>query len=38
MERERQYFESTIEEKRQKDKDFGKMIRNVKKQRKRDKF
>lgn len=38
MERERQYFESTIEEKRQKDKDFGKMIKNVKKQRKRDKF
>ena len=38
MERERQHFESSIEEKRQKDKDFGKMIKNVKKQRKHDKY
>lgn len=38
MERERQHFESSVEEKRKKDKDFGKMIKNVKKQRKRDKY
>lgn len=31
MEREKAYFESTIEEKRKKDKDFGKMVKNYKK-------
>lgn len=38
MERERAHFESTIEEKRSKDKNFGKMIRNVKKERGRNKY
>lgn len=38
MEKERAYFESTVEEKKKKDKNFGKMIRNVKKQRKRNKY
>jgi len=31
MEREKSHFESSIEEKRKKDKDFGKMIKNYKK-------
>ena len=31
MERERAYFESSVEEKKKKDKDFGKMILNIKK-------
>ena len=31
MEREKAYFESTIEEKQKKDKDFGKMVKNYKK-------
>ena len=30
MEREKEYFESTVAEKRKKDKDFGKMIKNFK--------
>jgi len=34
MEREKVHFESTIEEKRKKDKDFGKMIKNHKKKKK----
>ena len=38
MEKERAFFESSIEEKRKKDKDFGKMIKNVKKQRKQNKY
>lgn len=38
MEKERSFFESTVEEKRKKDKNFGKMIKSVKKQRKKDKF
>jgi ribosome biogenesis GTPase len=31
MEREKMHFESTLAEKRKKDKDFGKMVRNIKK-------
>ena len=38
MEKERSFFESSIEEKRKKDKDFGKMIKNIKKQRKQNKY
>lgn len=38
MEREKLHFESTVEEKKKKDKDFGKMVKNVKKHRKRNKF
>ncbi|MDO5981765.1 ribosome small subunit-dependent GTPase A [Flavivirga spongiicola] len=38
MEKERAFFESSVEEKRKKDKDFGKMIKNVKKLRKRNKY
>jgi ribosome biogenesis GTPase len=38
MEREKDHFESTVAEKRKKDKDFGKMIKSFKKGRKRDKF
>lgn len=38
MEREKAHFESTIEEKRKKDKDFGKLIKNYKKDMKKDKF
>ncbi len=34
MEREKEHFESTVAEKRQKDKDFGKMLKNYKKNRK----
>lgn len=38
IERERTFFESSVQEKKKKDKNFGKMIKNVKKQRKRDKY
>ncbi len=37
MEREKTHFESTVTEKRKKDKDFGKMIKNYKKDKKRNK-
>ncbi len=38
MEREKDFFDSSIAERKKKDKNFGKMIKNVKKQRKFDKF
>ncbi len=38
MEKERRYFESNAIERKKKDKDFGKMIKSVKKQRKNNKF
>ncbi|MCF8405759.1 MAG: ribosome small subunit-dependent GTPase A [Bacteroidales bacterium] len=38
LEQEKEYFESTIAEKRKKDKDFGKMIKHYKKIRKSNKF
>lgn len=38
MEREKEYFESTIAEKRKKDKDFGKMMKNYKKDMQHDYF
>jgi ribosome biogenesis GTPase len=38
MEREREHFESTTAERRMKDKDFGKMMKNFKKNRKSNKF
>ncbi|TGV00353.1 ribosome small subunit-dependent GTPase A [Flavivirga rizhaonensis] len=38
MEKERAFFESSVEEKRKKDKDFGKMVKNIKKQRQRNKY
>lgn len=38
MEREKAHFESTIEEKRKKDKEFGKVIKNYKKDMKKNKF
>ena len=38
MERERDFFESSVEERKKKDKDFGKMIKKSKKQRNQDKF
>jgi ribosome biogenesis GTPase len=38
MERERAHFESSVKEKKNKDKNFGKMIKNVKKQRKNNKY
>ncbi len=38
MEREKEHFESTIVEKRKKDKDFGKMIKTFKKNRKSNKY
>lgn len=38
MERERDFFESNSTERKKKDKSFGKMIKNVKKQRKIDKY
>ena len=38
MERENAHFESTIEEKRKKDKEFGKVIKNYKKEMKKNKF
>lgn len=38
MERERDFFDSNVAERKKKDKSFGKMIKNVKKQRKLDKY
>lgn len=38
LERERAHFESSVKEKKNKDKNFGKMIKNVKKQRKNNKY
>jgi len=38
IEREKTHFESTIMEKRKKDKDFGKMIKNYKKDKKQNKY
>jgi ribosome biogenesis GTPase len=38
MEREKEHFESTVAEKRKKDKDFGKMIKTFKKDRKSKKY
>ncbi|TAJ04391.1 ribosome small subunit-dependent GTPase A [Marinilabiliaceae bacterium JC017] len=38
MEREKEHFESTVAEKRKKDKDFGKMIKNYKKDRNKNKY
>jgi len=38
MEREKEHFESTVAEKRKKDKDFGKMIKHYKKTRKSNKY
>lgn len=38
MEREKEHFESTVAEKRKKDKDFGKMIKHFKKSRKSNKY
>ena len=38
MQREKDFFDSSVEERKKKDKSFGKMIRNVKKQRKLDKY
>ncbi|UWX53730.1 ribosome small subunit-dependent GTPase A [Maribacter litopenaei] len=38
MEREKEHYESTIVEKRKKDKDFGKMIKQIKKDRKSNKY
>ena len=35
LEREKEHFESTVTERRKKDKDFGKMIKNYKKDRRR---
>ena len=38
MEKEKSFFESDVQERRKKDKSFGKMIKNVKKQRKNNKY
>lgn len=38
MEREKEHFESTVTEKRKKDKDFGKMIKNYKKDKRLNKY
>ena len=38
MEREKEHFESTIAEKRKKDKDFGKMVKNYKKDKNSNKY
>jgi ribosome biogenesis GTPase len=38
MEKEKLFFESDVQERRKKDKSFGKMIKNVKKQRKNNKY
>ncbi|QCX38180.1 ribosome small subunit-dependent GTPase A [Aureibaculum algae] len=38
MEKERSFFESSAEDKRKKDKNFGKLIKNMKKQRKNNKY
>jgi ribosome biogenesis GTPase len=37
MEKEKQYFESSVAERRKRDKDFGKMMKNYKKDMKRNK-
>jgi len=38
MEREKEHFESTVTERRKKDKDFGKMVKNYKKDKKSNKY
>lgn len=38
LQREKEHYESTVEEKRKKDKDFGKMVKNFKKNRKDKKY
>ncbi len=38
LQREKEHFESTVHERRQKDKSFGKLIKNVMKERKRNKY
>jgi ribosome biogenesis GTPase len=38
IEKERAFFESSVEEKKMKDKNMGKMMRNIQKQRKRNKY
>ena len=38
MEREKEHFESTVAERRKKDKDFGKMIKQVKNSKKSNKY
>jgi ribosome biogenesis GTPase len=38
MEREKAYFESTVEERRKKDKEFGKFVKNYKKDRRKNKY
>jgi ribosome biogenesis GTPase len=38
MEREKAHFESTVEEKRKKDKEFGKILKNYKNDMKRNKY
>ncbi len=38
MEKEKAYFESSTLERKKKDKDFGKMVKSFKKQRKNDKY
>jgi ribosome biogenesis GTPase len=38
MVREKAYFESTVAERRKKDKNFGKMMKNYKKEKKKNKF
>lgn len=38
MEREKEHFESDVIERKKKDKDFGKMVKNFKKQRKKNKY
>lgn len=38
MEKERAHFESSVEERRKKDKNFGKMVRSIKKERKQRKY
>ena len=38
MEKEKLHFESDAMERKKKDKDFGKMVKNVKKQRKNNKY
>ena len=38
MEKEKMHFDSDLLERKKKDKDFGKMVKNVKKQRKNNKY
>jgi ribosome biogenesis GTPase len=38
MEKEKMHFESDVKERKKRDKDFGKMIKNIKKQRRSNKF